>query len=203
VECHLLNPSDPTSTSLLCRAVAREPDAWQRLMALYAPLVHHWCRQWGVAEHEIADVSQEVFAAVASRLGTFQSDRPGTTFRAWMRGIARHKLWHHAHKRAEPAVGGTDLQKRLEQVPAPADEDESELELSESPADVTGLYRRALSQVKQEYEEKTWTAFWRVTVENRLPADVAAELGMTANAVRQAKSRVLRRLREEMGELIA
>src|SRR5262249_39301537 len=117
---------------------------------------------------------------------------------------ARHKLWHHARKRSEPAVGGTDLQKRLEQVPAPADdEDNNPLELSENPDDITGLYRRALSQVKQEFENRTWTAFWRVTVENRLPVEVAAELGITANAVRQAKSRVLRRLREEMGELIA
>ena len=200
-----MNPGDPTSTSLLRRAAAREPDAWRRLMALYSPLVHNWCRQSGVAEHEIADVAQEVFATVASSLGTFQSDRPGTTFRAWMRGIARHKLWHHARKRSEPAVGGTDLQKQLEQIPAPADEDEDEnqLELSENPDDVTGLYRRALSQFKQEFENRTWTAFWRVTVENRLPVEVAAELGITANAVRQAKSRVLRRLREEMGELIA
>jgi RNA polymerase sigma-70 factor (ECF subfamily) len=179
--------------------MAREPDAWRRLVTLYTPLVRHWCRQAGVPEHEIADVSQEVFAAVASKLGTFQSDKPGTTFRGWMRGIARHKLWHRDRRQHEQAVGGTDLQKRLQQVPAPADE----VELSEGPAEVTGLYRRALKQVRQEFEERTWTAFWLVTVESRLPADIASELGITANAVRQAKSRVLRRLKEEMGELIA
>jgi RNA polymerase sigma-70 factor (ECF subfamily) len=201
VESPVLNPSDSTSSSLLCRAQAREPEAWQRLMALYSPLVRHWCRQAGVPKYEIPDASQEVFAAVASSLGTFRSDHPGTTFRAWMRAIARRRLWRRARRRCEPAVGGTDLQKRLEQVPAPADEDE--LELSESPVEVTGLYRRALRQVQHQFEDRTWTAFWRVTVENRSPAEVAAELGITANAVRQAKSRVLRRLREEMGELTA
>jgi RNA polymerase sigma-70 factor, ECF subfamily len=198
-----LNPGDLTSSSLLCRAVAREPDAWQRLIALYSPLVHHWCRQSGVPRYEIPDVSQEVFAAVASSLPTFRADRPGTTFRAWMRGIARHKLWHRARQRYEPAVGGTDLQKWLQQVPAPANKDEVDVALSESPDDITGLYRRALKQVQQEFEDRTWTAFWRVTVESRLPSEVALELGVTANAVRQAKSRVLRRLKEEMGELIA
>jgi RNA polymerase sigma-70 factor (ECF subfamily) len=196
-----LNPGDPTSSSLLCRALAREPDAWERLTALYSPLVRHWCRQSGVPDHEIADVSQEVFGVVASRLATFQSDRAGTTFRAWMRGIARHKIWHRARRRSEPAVGGTDVQKRLEQVPAPACE--RDLDLSESPAEVSALYHRALRQVQQQFEGSTWTAFWRVTVEDRSPADVASELGITANAVRQAKSRVLRRLKEEMGELIA
>ena len=169
-------------------------------MALYSPLVRHWCRQAGVPKSEIADVSQEVFAAVASSLGTFRADHPGTTFRAWMRGIARRKLWRCARHRAEPAVGGTDAQKRLERVPAA---DEAELDLSESPADINGLYRRALSQVQHEFEDRTWTAFWRVTVEDRSPVEVASEMGITANAVRQAKSRVLRRLREEMGELIA
>jgi hypothetical protein len=59
-----LNAADSTSSSLLRRALAREPDAWERLVSLYSPLVHHWCRQAGIAQHEIADVMQEVFAAV-------------------------------------------------------------------------------------------------------------------------------------------
>ena len=139
-----MSPGDSTSSSLLCRAQAREPEAWQRIVVLYSPLVRHWCLQSGVPNHEIPDVSQEVFAAVASSLGTFQVNRPNTTFRAWMRGIARHKLWHHARRRSEPAVGGTDVQKRLEQVPAPAGEREVDVDLSESPAEVTALYRRAL-----------------------------------------------------------
>ena len=89
-------------------------------------------------------MSQEVFAAVASSLAKFRADRPGTTFRAWMRGIARHKLLHHVRDRGEPAAGGTDAQMRLQQVPAPPDE----VELSEGPADVAGLYQRALRLVR-------------------------------------------------------
>ena len=194
-----LNPADPTSSSLLRRAMAREPEAWERLVVLYSPLVRHWCRQWGIAEHEVADVTQEVFAAVVSNLGQFRPDQPGTTFRGWMRGITRHKLLNVARAREEPAIGGTDAQIRLQEVPAPADE----VELSESPADVTELYQRALRLVQHQVEDRTWTAFWRATVDSRTTAEVAAELGITPNAVRLAKSHVLRRLREEMGELIA
>ena len=168
-------------------------------MRLYSPLVRHWCRQWGIAEHEVADVTQEVFAAVVSSLGQFRPDQPGTTFRGWMRGITRHKLLNLARARGEAAVGGTDAQVRLQEVPAPADE----VELSESPADVTALYQRALRLVQHQVEDRTWTAFWRTTVDSRSTAEVAAELGITPNAVRLAKSHVLRRLREEMGELIA
>ena len=60
-----------------------------------------------------------------------------------------------------------------------------------------------MNLVRHEFEERTWKAFWQVTVEDRSPAEVAAAMGISANAVRQAKSRVLRRLKEEMGELIA
>jgi RNA polymerase sigma-70 factor (ECF subfamily) len=179
--------------------MAREPDAWERLVGLYSPLVHHWCRQGGIAEHEIADVTQEVFAAVASSLAQFRSDQPGTTFRGWMRGITRHKLLNHARARVAPAVGGTEAQINLQQIPAPA----AESELSESPAEVSELYQRALRLVQHQVEDRTWTAFWRATVESRATADVATELGITPNAVRLAKSHVLRRLREEMGDLIA
>ena len=103
------------------------------------------------------------------------------------------------HDRGEPAIGGSDAQLRLQQVPAPTDE----LELSESQDEVTGLYQRALRLVQHQVEDRTWTAFWKATVESRTTAEVAAELGITPNAVRLAKSHVLRRLREEMGELIA
>ena len=194
-----MSANDPMSTSLLRRAVAREPDAWERIVTLYSPLVRHWCRQAGIPDHDIQDVSQDVFAAVSANLVTFRTDRPGTTFRAWMRGIARHKLMHYFEARGEPAAGGTDAQMRLQQVPTPP----AELDLSEAPADVAGVYHRAVGLVQNQFEERTWRAFWRVAIDDRSPTEVAAELGITANAVRQAKSRVLRRLKEEMGELIA
>jgi RNA polymerase sigma-70 factor (ECF subfamily) len=199
VELISMSANDPTSTSLLHRAVAREPGAWERIVTLYSPLVRHWCRHAGIPDHDIQDLSQDVFVAVSANLSTFQADRPGTTFRAWMRGVARHKLQHYFQARGEPAAGGTDAQMRLQQVPTPPDE----LELSEAPADVAGVYHRAVRLVRDQFEERTWQAFWRVVIEDRSPAEVAADMGITANAVRQAKSRVLRRLKEEMGELIA
>ena len=60
-----------------------------------------------------------------------------------------------------------------------------------------------LGLVRHEFEDRTWRAFWRVTVEGHSPAEVAAEMGITPSAIRQAKSRVLRRLKEELGELTA
>ena len=56
--------------------------------------------------------------------------------------------------------------------------------------------------MRGEFEERTWQMFWRVVIEGHSPVALAEELGVTPAAVRQAKSRVLRRLKEEMGELL-
>ncbi len=64
------------------------------------------------------------------------------------------------------------------------------------------IMRRALELVRAEFEPATWTAFWRTTVDGAVPADAAAELGVSVNAVYKAKSRVLRRLRDELDGLL-
>jgi RNA polymerase sigma-70 factor (ECF subfamily) len=72
---------------------------------------------------------------------------------------------------------------------------------AEERSQVSGLFVRVLGIVKAEFEERTWQAFWQVLVEKRPTREVAADLGISANGVRQAKSRVLRRMRAVMGEL--
>lgn len=52
--------------------------------------------------------------------------------------------------------------------------------------------------MQAEFEFATWTACWETVVEDRSATDVANELGMSVNAVYVAKSRVLRRLREQL-----
>ncbi len=72
----------------------------------------------------------------------------------------------------------------------------------DSADDLSGLYRRALELVRAEFEERTWEAFWRAAVEGQPPDLIARDLGVTPAAVRKAKSRVLHRLRQEVGDLI-
>jgi RNA polymerase sigma-70 factor (ECF subfamily) len=194
-----LKPNDSTSLSLLEKVADNDRDSWQRLVSLYSPLICHWCRQGGLQGDEIQDVVQEVFAAVATSLKTYQIDRPSVTFRGWMRGIARHKLVDYWHRRPNPPEGGTDALRRLNEIPGPT----AEPDLSEDDGEIHRLYRRALDLVRVQFEDKTWKAFWLVVIDNRSPIEVASELGMTPNSVRQAKSRVLRRVKDEVGELIA
>jgi RNA polymerase sigma-70 factor, ECF subfamily len=187
-----------TSRSLLVRVAANDQDSWQQLVKLYSPLVVHWCRQAGLPDNERDDVVQDVFASVATGLKSRREGQPGASFRAWMRGITRHKIQDHFRRRPASAEGGTDALVRLREVPQPADLPD----LSESDAEIAGLHRRALELVRAQFEDRTWQAFWKVVIEETSPAEVARDLGMTALAVRQAKSRILRRLKLELGEAI-
>src|SRR5688500_5480779 len=85
-------PGTSTSRSLLARLHTNDPLAWDRLIALYAPLVWSWCGKMGLARQDMADVFQEVFKAVAAHIESFHKDRPGDTFRGWLRTITRNKV---------------------------------------------------------------------------------------------------------------
>jgi RNA polymerase sigma-70 factor (ECF subfamily) len=187
----------PTSLTLLERARDRDEQAWHSLVHLYGPLVTHWCYRNGVQGDDVDDIRQLVFQAVAAGLADFHRDRPGDTFRGWLRIITRNKLLdHHRRQSAQPAAqGGTDAHRWLLQV---AEQDLPE----DSPDQLRSLYHRALELVRNEFEARTWDAFWRVAVDGLSPAEVAAELGMTAVAVRKAKSRVALRLRQEIGDIL-
>jgi RNA polymerase sigma-70 factor, ECF subfamily len=191
------SPSSATSRSLLARVQADEPQAWERLVHLYAPLVLHWCRRHGLQDQDLADIFQDVFQAVVTHVNRFRKERADDTFRGWLRRITQNKLRDHYRRlgRDVRGVGGSSAHERLAQMPQPTDEEQVPEEAER------GLVARALSLIREEFEERTWTAFWRTTVEGQAAKDVAADLSMTPGAVRVAKSRVLHRLREELGDL--
>ena len=125
---------------------------------------------------------------------------PGT-FRGWLWTITRNKIhdYHRATRRHFSAKGGSEAAWQLRQHPENADLAGEIIE----PTDVDemrALLRRAIELVSADFEPATWKAFWRSTVD-QLPTDIVAmELGTTPAAVRQARSRVLRRLRRQLGD---
>jgi len=190
-------PDKLTSLSLLERVRDRDQEAWQRLLRLYGPLVTRWCGHSGVFGQDADDVQQEVFQAVATGLDAFRRERPGDTFRGWLRGIARNKLidYYRRRERHPEAQGGTDAHLQMQHIAEqPLPDDTAE--------DLSALYHRALELVRGEFETRTWEAFWRAAIEDHAPDVIAADMGVTPAAIRKAKSRVLRRLRQELGDLL-
>jgi RNA polymerase sigma-70 factor (ECF subfamily) len=193
-------PGESTSRSLIRRAAANDPAAWQRLSQVYGPLVYQWCRHCGLQPDDAADVVQEVFRALARSLGTFRSNQSGDSFRAWLWTITRNKLrdHHRSRQRRPQAIGGSTARHEIEQLPDQAPEESDDANRRQVHSE---LAQRALNLMQHDFEERTWQAFWKTAVEQKTAPQAAEELGTTVAAVYMAKSRVLRRLREELDGL--
>lgn len=195
-----------TATSLLARAAGRQVDAWVKLVTLYGPLVYLWCRRWGLQPSDAENVGQEVFLRVSAHLAEFRRDRPGDSFRGWLFRIARNCYVDHLRQLAAAAIGagGSEAQSRLAQVAA-KEPDEAPDEASDAALarhDEALVYRRLVEFIRGEFSDRDWTAFYRVVIDGLTPAEAAAELQVSVNVVYLARSRVLRRVREEFAGLI-
>ena len=191
-------------SSLLVRVKALDPEAWRRLIRIYGPIVYLWCVRAGVRGDDAADVGQEVFRAVADGISRFRRDRSGDTFVGWLRTITKFKIADHKRRQiADPeAIGGTDFQIAVSQLAESTPTDSADNGDDGFTAEHINSYvfRRALEIIQSEFEETTWKAFWATAIDGRATKDVGADLNMSSMAVRKAKSRVLRRLRDEFDD---
>jgi RNA polymerase sigma-70 factor (ECF subfamily) len=168
------------------------------LVDVYLPLVYRWCQRRGLQDADVRDVGQDVLQRIWKKLPEFDRDRPGGTFRGWLRRITENAICDHFRRPPQEPIGqgGSAAERRLRDSPDP-DPNESAASQAE---DTQLLYSRVVAFVRGEFAEKVWQAFYSVTVENRTAAEVATALGISRNEVYLAKSRVLKRLREEFGQ---
>lgn len=196
----LSNPTGSASSSLIRRVKVRDPVAWQRLSSMFGPVVYGWGRQSGLQASDAADVMQEVFRSVSISIEAFERKNAGDSFRGWLWTITRNKIRDHFRLQAgrPQGVGGPDAQQFLAQIPEVPPDDAS---LTGGGSTIAHIAHQSLELVRAEFEPRTWQAFWRVAVEDQSPSDVAASLGISVASVYVAKSRILKRLREELKDL--
>lgn len=185
-----------TSESLLARVQADDAEAWARLVQIYGPVVYRWGRDAGLQPSDAADVVQDVFSSLTTHIARFSYERPADSFRGWLWTITRNRVRDHYRtlRRQARAAGGSDARQQLEALAEAPPDSHSESGLQE----LGGTRRRAMELVRQEFDDRTWKAFWRTAVEGDRPSDVAADLGVSVWAIYKARSRVLQRLRSEL-----
>lgn len=191
---------DVTSLSLLDRLKAVSPDAsdWRRLQGLYLPLIERWLGRIPGLGDESADLAQEVLVVVFREVSRFERQRE-SSFRAWLRQITVNKVRGYRRKRrSEPLVGLDPADGFLERLTDPDGNLAREWDRDHDRHVVETL----LAVVQGDFNPTTWEAFRRFGVDGEPAGRVAEELKLSENAVILAKSRVLRRLREEAGDLL-
>jgi RNA polymerase sigma-70 factor (ECF subfamily) len=184
-----------TTPASLLEQLRRPGDqaAWERFVRLYTPLLHFWAqRKLGLLDADAADLIQDVFVVLVQQLPQFHYD-PRKRFRAWLWTILVNKARERRRRVTPDQLGDRDLAELA--VPDPADE-LAEREYRDL------LVRRALELIQTEFRTTTWQAFWECVMARKATAEVAAQLGLSADAVYKAKTRVLRRLRQHLGGLL-
>jgi RNA polymerase sigma-70 factor (ECF subfamily) len=191
---------DVTSLSLLERARAGADRAWDRLVALYQPLVYHWLRRQALSHHEAEELTQEVLLVVHKELGAFAHPGAPGAFRGWLRVVTAHraKAFWKAGRLRPAAAGGSDFHAAVEQLEDP----NSGLSRVWDREHDEHVLRSLLELMDGEFEPRTLRAFRRQVLDGAAAEEVAAELGMSVGAAYVAKSRVLARLRKEAAGLI-
>jgi RNA polymerase sigma-70 factor (ECF subfamily) len=167
-----------------------EKEAWTRFVQLYTPLLYHWAHGVHLSPPEAADLVQDVLTLLIQKLPEFTYDQ-SKSFRSWLRTVTLNK-WRESQRRRTVPVEALDPSS-LANLPAPESSavfDEAEYHQY--------LVHRALQLMQAEFQPQTWKACWECVVAGRTAAEVAKELGLTLNAVYLAKSRVLRRLHQEL-----
>ena len=189
-----------TSIGLIERiANAPTDDDWRRLDGLYQPLLRAWMARAEVAASDVDDLVQDVLLVVVREVAGFERRGQGA-FRAWLRTILAHRVrdYFRGQKYRPTATGDSDFLRRLDELEAP----ESALSRLWDRDHDEHVAASLLRRVQGDFAPHTWQAFRRHVLEGEGAGRVAQELGVSLNSVLLAKSRVLKRLRQELAGLV-
>ena len=189
-----------TSVSLLER-LAGQPtdDDWRRLVELYQPLLRAWTLRAGVPGTDADDLVQETLLVVFRKVGEFERRGQGT-FRAWLGTILVHRVrdYFRARRNRPTPTGDSDFLRRLDELESPGSALARQWDREHDEHVAHTLLRR----VQGDFTPATWQAFRRHVLEGEPAARVAEALHLSLNSVLLAKSRVLKRLRQELTGLV-
>lgn len=194
-----MNPqADNTRASLLIRLCEKGPErdvAWTEFYQLYAPVIAGFARRMAAPPQDADDLVQEVLQSFFRANPEFVYNPSKGRFRAYLKTCVWKKL---ASLRRKKSVEAQGIEHR--------DPDEVAIEAVWNDVWETERLGRALAAVRQRYavnaeRRRTFQAFEMCTLLDRPVEQVAAELNMSVESVRQAKFRVSKALREEFDNL--
>src|SRR5262245_17307684 len=195
----IYGPMHDTPKSLLQRVRNGSTSTdWERLTELYTPFLRRIVLHFGASDADCDDMIQEVFAVVVREIGAFEHNEQRGAFRRWLRTITLNRLRGAWRAQAIRSTGVQDADAILAIQKDPI----NDLERLWDQEHDAWVARQLLELLEPEFTASTWQAFRRQVMDGIAANEVGQELGMTANAVLIAKSRVLRRLREEISGLI-
>lgn len=188
-----------TRSSLIAQVQSPEDqDAWDQFVLIYRPVIYRMARRRGMQDADAQDVVQTVFMRLAASIQRWEKTEPATKFRHWLRRVARNAIVSaFSRQPKDAAAGGSEILNLLAEQP----EIETDVEQELATEAMREHYLRAARVVKTDVDPDTWRAFELTVVRGQSCDEAAALLGKSVGAVYAARSRVMRRLREQVQRL--
>ena len=191
---------DKTSFSLLRRLADPNDDAWFRFHKLYLPFIMKEIQRFPRLASCADDIAQDVLVAVQKSIPEFERQRDGS-FRAWLRQTTRHRILSalRVEKRFPALIDFTEeISNQLYQW---TDSSSDASQLWDAEHDKT-LLKHVLGLVRLQVSEVDWRAFESYALRGESPAQVAAQLEVEINVVYLAKSRILKKIRQLLYDMV-
>jgi RNA polymerase sigma-70 factor, ECF subfamily len=190
------NSSTQTRPSLLVRIRdSQDAEAWRTFVTIYAPVVYQYALRRGSQHADAADLTQDVMVEVARAIRSFEYQPERGRFRHWLLTVTRHRLVRFKERIARRPERACDMEE-LETVK----DDRADVDWDD--AFNARVLRVAMQRIQPCFEPFTWRAFECVWLEHRSAAEAALELSLRIEQIYIAKSRVLKRLSEEVQEIV-
>lgn len=188
-----------TRSALLVQVRSPEDrEAWDEFTQVYRPAIYRMARRRGMQDADAQDLAQNVLMRVAGAIERWEKSSPETRFRNWLRRVAKNAIVTALTRSPQDAaVGGTDVQDVLNEQPDASPEVTEELAVET----MREQYLRAAVTVRTDVNAETWQAFELSVVEGKSCEEVASIIGKSVGTVYAARSRVMRRLRDQVQRL--
>ena len=194
-----MNSLPETRPSLLLRLRdSQDQQAWATFLDIYQPLIFRIIRQRRIQEADARETTQEVLLAVAGSIDRWEANPARGKFRGWLATITRNLVVNFLIKQSRHPRGSGDseIRRGLDELPVPDCEQSALYDIEEK----RQIFRWAADQVRQEFRDAHWQAFWRTAVEELSASDVAKDLGISVGLVYVSRNRIMKRLREVVEE---
>jgi RNA polymerase sigma-70 factor, ECF subfamily len=180
-----------THTSLLRRVRdVKDAASWAEFVRFYEPLLQNYVRARGLPAADADDVVQEIFLKLLRALPEFTLDRRQGRFRTWLYQVTMSAVYDHVRRKSARDRTVAEWWKNVGKEQAV-----DEL----PPEDWSRVHQRRAVEVteaemKASINPNTWRCYEQHFHNGRKFADIAAELGITANAACVNAGRVLEKV---------
>lgn len=192
-----MNALETRATLLIRLRNASDHDAWRLFASIYTPLIYRYAMKHGLQDADAADVAQETMCNVVRVIRDFQYDPERGSFRGWLLTVVRNTLRKRYRETQHQAVGSGDsgVNAMLQQYSDTNLEEEWDREYQ------LWMFHKVAKWIQNEFQSRTWEAFWKTTVDGVEVERVSKELSMSPGAIYIARSRVLAKIRSEIEQL--